>query len=113
MNVNVRYIEENVRGLYKAVDTMTQGCMKNVPATGVCAPDGRALCVSRWWGDRPQGGRGVDHPTKVQQKKPQTEIGLFSPTLSSSAFLCDSSVSCRLIASPGVLPTLESNMYNL
>lgn len=65
----------------------------------------------RW---RPQGGRGHDHPTQVQQRKAQT-VCHFSPshsTLSSSSsqIPVKSLTSDRILSTPGVLVTLRSNL---
>lgn len=85
--------------------------------------------------ERPQGGGGVDHPTKVQQKRAQTEIRSLSILLFSalyflvvfhcgsllmSSFLCFSLVGSlfllcsfvleRFVQAPVAIPTFGSNL---
>jgi len=93
MNVNTRYRKESEKGAYRRPHTQTHGRMGNVLYASVL----RVLRPSRWCVGATQRGGGVDHPTKVQQKKVQTEIHLFSPTLSISAHHCASLVVLSLI----------------
>ena len=138
MNVNTQYRKESEKGAYRRPHTQTHGRMGTV----LCSSVLRVLRLSRWCVGATQRGGGVDHPTKVQQKKAQTEIALFrtllfSPTLSISAHHCASLVVLSLICTlfhvsgytfflicalimcfgyiiepPLVLPTLESNLAN-
>ena len=72
------------------------------------AVDAAVSCNGRGGGVRPQGGGGVDHPTKVQQRKAQTESHIF-PSLGFilPSILC---ISLYLSSTPGVLGTLFSNI---
>ena len=122
MNVNHIYIKEGatlrywLRGAFSCgvMDDVRESCVPAVsaPALGVL-PD--AVCGA---GMRPQGGGGVDHPTKVQQNKAQTEIRSLS-FVTSSFFHSIASFSCECCHSllysfackaPGAITTLKSNL---
>jgi hypothetical protein len=81
MNVNHIYIKEGATLHIRRRGALSCGVMDDVRETcvpAVCAPAlgvlPDAVCGV---GMRPQGGGGVDHPTKVQQNKAQTEIHFF------------------------------------
>ena len=81
MNVNHIYIKDGATLRYWLRGALSCGVMDDVRETCVPAVSAPALGVSPdavcWAGMRPQGGGGVDHPTKVQQNKAQTETHFF------------------------------------
>ena len=103
----------------KAVSLRPLCVWDNVRMDSVCAPEAKGMRDGGRGAVRPQGGGGVDHPTKVQQRKAQTESRFslsYYPWISSakSKSLLQSSLSSLLISfadkTPGVLGTLFSNI---
>lgn len=108
-------------GVYKPLDGRYARHGNNVRIASVCAPCCPERCVEEGGRMRPQGGGGVDHPTKVQQRKAQTESRFslsYYPWISfaKSKSLLQSTLSSSRISSanktPGAIGTLFSNMSN-
>ena len=90
-------------GAYKPCDGRDDRHRIDACKPSVIAVDAAVSCDGRGGGVRPQGGGGVDHPTKVQQRKAQTESRFslsYYPWISSakSKSLLQSSLSSLLIS---------------
>jgi len=122
MNTNHTYIKEGATLRYWLRGAFSCGVWDDVRETCVpalCAPKTSASAFACGGGvERPQGGGGVDHPTKVQQNKAQTEIRSLSFVISSffhsiASFSCECyhsllySFACK---APGAITTLKSNI---
>ena len=64
-------------GAYKPCDGRDDRHRIDACKPSVISVDAAVSCDGRGGGVRPQGGGGVDHPTKVQQRKAQTVRDFF------------------------------------
>ena len=66
-------------GAYKPCDGRCTRHMADACKPSVIAVGAAVSCDGSGGGVRPQGGGGVDHPTKVQQNRVQTDIHFLPP----------------------------------